>query len=133
MRYRYRAHRTAHRDVPGDRVHARRARTRRWPRVADAAVGGEGSGREGTRHRHDGSEALRGHGAGWRAPLDRRARRRDPPRRRLHHRMGAHVNKDEILKTVERLVLEVAGDELLLAGPFTMETSFNADLELESI
>ena len=43
------------------------------------------------------------------------------------------MNKDEILKTVERLVLEVAGDELLLTGPFTMATSFNADLELESI
>ena len=43
------------------------------------------------------------------------------------------MNRDEILKTVERLVLEVAGDELLLTGPFTMATSFNADLELESI
>jgi acyl carrier protein len=40
---------------------------------------------------------------------------------------------EEILRVVEKLVLEVAGDELLLAGPMTMETSFNADLELESI
>ena len=43
------------------------------------------------------------------------------------------VDRDEILRTVERLVVEVAGDELLLAGPVTMTTSFNADLELESI
>lgn len=40
---------------------------------------------------------------------------------------------EEILKTVERLVVEVAGDEILLAGPLTMETTFNGDLELESI
>ena len=40
---------------------------------------------------------------------------------------------DDILRTVEQLVLEIAGDELLLAGPITMQTSFNADLELESI
>ena len=40
---------------------------------------------------------------------------------------------DEILRTVEKLVLEIAGDELLLTGPITMATSFNADLELESI
>jgi acyl carrier protein len=43
------------------------------------------------------------------------------------------MSNEEILRTVEKLVLEVAGDELLLAGPITMETSFNADLELESI
>ncbi len=30
-------------------------------------------------------------------------------------------------------MLEVAGDELLISGPMTMTTSFNADLELESI
>ncbi len=39
----------------------------------------------------------------------------------------------EILATVERLLVEVVGDELLLAGPIAMTTSFNADLELESI
>ncbi len=39
----------------------------------------------------------------------------------------------EILKTVEQVIVEIAGDELLLAGPITMETSFNGDLELESI
>jgi acyl carrier protein len=41
--------------------------------------------------------------------------------------------KQEILETVERMIVEIAGDEILLAGPLTMETSFNADLELESI
>ena len=43
------------------------------------------------------------------------------------------MSHEDILRTVERLVLEIAGDELLLAGPITMATSFNADLELESI
>lgn len=41
--------------------------------------------------------------------------------------------RDEILRTVEQAIVEIAGDELLLAGPITMATSFNADLELESI
>jgi acyl carrier protein len=44
-----------------------------------------------------------------------------------------HVSHDEILRTVQKLVLEVAGDEILLAGPLTMATTFNGDLELESI
>ena len=43
------------------------------------------------------------------------------------------MSNAEILRTVEKLVVEVAGDEILLAGPLTMETSFNRDLELESI
>ena len=43
------------------------------------------------------------------------------------------MTNEEILKTVERLVVEVAGDEILLAGPLTMTTTFNGDLELESI
>ena len=43
------------------------------------------------------------------------------------------MSREDILRTVERLVLEIAGDELLLSGPITMQTSFNADLELESI
>jgi len=43
------------------------------------------------------------------------------------------TNHDDILRTIEKLVLEVAGDEILLAGPVTMETTFNGDLELESI
>ncbi len=44
--------------------------------------------------------------------------------------MTAHA---DILATVQQLIVEVAGDELLLTGPITMETSFSGDLELESI
>jgi acyl carrier protein len=40
---------------------------------------------------------------------------------------------DEILKTVEKLIVEIAGDEIVTLSPITLETSFNADLELESI
>jgi acyl carrier protein len=40
---------------------------------------------------------------------------------------------DDILATVEKLIVEVAGDELVVTGPITMTTSFNGDLELESI
>ena len=43
------------------------------------------------------------------------------------------MTREDILKTVEQALIEVAGDELLLAGPLTMTTSFNRDLELESI
>jgi acyl carrier protein len=39
----------------------------------------------------------------------------------------------EILRTVEHMIVEVVGDEVALTGPITMATSFNADLELESI
>ncbi|MEZ4402979.1 MAG: hypothetical protein R3B06_23355 [Kofleriaceae bacterium] len=39
----------------------------------------------------------------------------------------------EILATVERLLIEVVGDELTLTGPITLATSFGGDLELESI
>jgi acyl carrier protein len=45
----------------------------------------------------------------------------------------AAVTRDEILQAVEQALVEIAGDELLVAGPITMTTSFNADLELESI
>lgn len=40
---------------------------------------------------------------------------------------------DAILATVSRLIVEVVGDELTLTGPITLESSFNRDLELESI
>ena len=40
---------------------------------------------------------------------------------------------EDILRVVEKLVVEIAGDDLLLTGPITLDTSFNADLELESI
>jgi acyl carrier protein len=43
------------------------------------------------------------------------------------------MTNDEILHAIEECLVEVAGDELLLAGPITPATSFNADLELESI
>ena len=32
------------------------------------------------------------------------------------------VNRDEVLATVEKLIVEITGDELLLAGPITMTT-----------
>lgn len=40
---------------------------------------------------------------------------------------------DDILATVSRLLVEVVGDELTLTGPITLASSFNRDLELESI
>jgi acyl carrier protein len=43
------------------------------------------------------------------------------------------MSNEDILRTVEKLVVEIAGDEILIGGPLTMETSFNRDLELESI
>ena len=43
------------------------------------------------------------------------------------------MNRDDILKTVERLIGEVAGEEILLATTITPATSFNADLELEGL
>ncbi len=43
------------------------------------------------------------------------------------------ADRGEILRVVEQLVTEIVGDELLLDGPIAMTTSFNADLELESI
>lgn len=41
--------------------------------------------------------------------------------------------QDEALTTVSRLVREVMGDADGLGGEITLETSFNEDLELESI
>ena len=43
------------------------------------------------------------------------------------------MTNTEILATVQELIVEVAGDELLVAGPIGMDTSFSGDLELESI
>jgi len=42
-------------------------------------------------------------------------------------------SRDEVLATVEKLIVEVAGEEITLLAPIAMETSFNKDLELESI
>ena len=38
-----------------------------------------------------------------------------------------------MLETVSGFITDVVGDELELDGPITVETSFNKDLELESI
>jgi acyl carrier protein len=43
------------------------------------------------------------------------------------------MSDDEILRVIEECLVEIAGDELLIAGPITPATSFNGDLELESI
>jgi acyl carrier protein len=43
------------------------------------------------------------------------------------------VTREEVLATVEKLIVEIAGEEITLLAPIAMETSFNKDLELESI
>jgi acyl carrier protein len=43
------------------------------------------------------------------------------------------VTDEQILAVIERALVEIAGDEILITGPITPATSFNADLELESI
>jgi acyl carrier protein len=43
------------------------------------------------------------------------------------------VTRDDILHVVEKLIVEVAGDEIVALNPIAMTTSFNKDLELESI
>jgi acyl carrier protein len=47
--------------------------------------------------------------------------------------MTSQLTNDEILRAVEQALVAIAGDEILIAGPVTMTTSFNGDLELESI
>jgi acyl carrier protein len=47
--------------------------------------------------------------------------------------MTTQLTNDEILRAVEQALVAIAGDEILIAGPVTMTTSFNGDLELESI
>jgi acyl carrier protein len=47
--------------------------------------------------------------------------------------MSASPRHEAVLQSVSEAVLEVVGDDLALDGPLSMETSFNADLELESI
>ncbi len=42
-------------------------------------------------------------------------------------------SKQSVLDELERMLVEVVGEDLLLEGPLTMETSFDADLQLESI
>jgi acyl carrier protein len=43
------------------------------------------------------------------------------------------VNEKEVLATVARMIREVIGDDAGLGPPIELETSFNRDLELESI
>lgn len=43
------------------------------------------------------------------------------------------MTNEQILQAVSDSLVEIAGDEILIAGPITPATSFNADLELESI
>lgn len=43
------------------------------------------------------------------------------------------VDEASVLAELERILVEVIGDDLLLDGPLTMETSFDEDLQLESI
>jgi acyl carrier protein len=47
--------------------------------------------------------------------------------------MGATVTSESVLETVTQLIGEVVGDDFLLEGPISMDTSFSRDLELESI
>ena len=43
------------------------------------------------------------------------------------------VTPERVLADLEEILIEVIGDDLLLDGPLTMETSFDQDLQLESI
>jgi acyl carrier protein len=47
--------------------------------------------------------------------------------------MSENVTRTSVLADVERILAEVIGEDLLLEGPLTMETSFDEDLQLESI
>jgi acyl carrier protein len=46
---------------------------------------------------------------------------------------GTAVTKESVLRTVADLVGQVVGEDALFEGEITMETSFAADLGLESI
>ena len=43
------------------------------------------------------------------------------------------VTQEAVLAELEAILLDVIGEDLLLDGPLTMETSFDQDLQLESI
>lgn len=47
--------------------------------------------------------------------------------------MADVVTQEAVLAELEAILLDVIGDDLLLDGPLTMETSFDQDLQLESI
>ncbi|MBX3284044.1 MAG: acyl carrier protein [Acidimicrobiales bacterium] len=40
---------------------------------------------------------------------------------------------ESVLAELDRILTDVIGDDLLLDGPLSMDTSFDADLQLESI
>lgn len=46
---------------------------------------------------------------------------------------AAGLTRESVLADLERILLEVVGDDLLMDGPLEMETSFSDDLQLESI
>ncbi|WP_110180682.1 acyl carrier protein [Nocardioides solisilvae] len=46
---------------------------------------------------------------------------------------AAAPSRDDVRAELERILTDVVGDDLLLDGPLTDETSFDADLQLESI
>src|SRR5258706_891502 len=101
--------------------------------MADALVVGQGSGVQGTRHRHHRPQEAPPQRDRGRAPYHRGHRSRQHARRAVHHRVVSDMNRDEIMRTVERCIVEIAGDEVLIAAPLRMTTTFNTDLELESI
>ncbi|MFN8017567.1 MAG: acyl carrier protein [Acidimicrobiales bacterium] len=47
--------------------------------------------------------------------------------------MADVVTQEAVLAELEAILLDVIGDDLLLDGPLTMATSFDQDLQLESI
>jgi len=47
--------------------------------------------------------------------------------------MSETVTEQSVLADLERILVDVIGEDLLLDGPLTMETSFDEDLQLESI
>lgn len=47
--------------------------------------------------------------------------------------MPETVTPERVLAELESILIDVIGEDLLLDGPLTMETSFDQDLQLESI
>jgi acyl carrier protein len=47
--------------------------------------------------------------------------------------LATQLDRHSVLETVSGFITDVVGEELSLDGPITLQTSFNKDLELESI
>lgn len=47
--------------------------------------------------------------------------------------MGEEITAEAVLAELDAILTEVVGDDLLLDGPLAMDTSFDEDLQLESI